>query len=103
MLFKNETREDVIFPVISNKNLPSSKFVIKDGETKDVPECAIKTAREYGLTMVDGNYVDTPIGEIPVEDTTEVTEEEEVKAEQSSIGDVEVETKQVAEETAEAE
>ena len=79
MKFKNETKEDVLFPVIRNDNLPSSKLIIKDGETKDVPECAIETAKLYGLTTVD-----------------EVVEQESpVEAEESSISEVKVETKQV--------
>ena len=103
MKFKNETKEDVGFPVIYDKNLPSNKFLIKAGEVKDVPEEAIETAKSYGLTPVAEDYVDTPIAEIPIEDTTEVSdeEEEEIKAEESSIGDTEIETKQLTEESVE--
>lgn len=73
MKFKNETKEDVMFPVIHNTNLPSSKLIIKDGETKEVPDCAVETAKSYGLTPVES----------PVE------------AEESSINQVKVETKKV--------
>jgi len=72
MKFKNETKEDVMFPVIHSDHLPSDKFVIKADEVKDVPESAVETAKSYGLT---------PVEESPVE------------AEESSIGEVKVETK----------
>lgn len=78
MKYKNETKEDVMFPVIHDNNLPSDKFIIKSGETKDVPECAVETANSYGLT---------PVGESPVE------------AEVSSIGEVKLETKKVKKKT----
>ena len=87
MKFKNETKEDVLFPVILNDNLPSSKFIIKDGETKDVPECAIETAKSYGLT---------PVSEEAEEDMNKILEKESpVEAEESSISDVKVETKKI--------
>ena len=72
MKFKNETKEEVLMPVILDKNLPSSKLIIKDGETKEVPDSAIETAKLYGLTPV-----------VPVE------------AEESSISKVKVETKKI--------
>lgn len=77
MKFKNETKEDVLIPVIFDKKLPSSKLVIKDGETKDVPDCAIVHAKTVGLTPVE------EIKEVPVE------------AEESSISKVKVETKKI--------
>lgn len=80
MKFKNETKEDVMFPVIYNDNLPSSRLIIKDGETKEVPEVAIKTAESYGLT--------------PVEEVT-VHGKSPVETMESSIGEVKVETKKI--------
>lgn len=79
MKFKNETKEDVLMPVILDKNLPSSKLIIKDGETKEVPSQAIETARSYGLT--------------PVEEKILVNEN--IESEESSISKVKVETKKI--------
>ncbi len=95
MKFKNETKEDVLFPVILNDNLPSSKFIIKDGEVKDVPECAIETAKSYGLTPVD--EVEADVIDVPNDITQEEADEcdKRVEAEESSISDVKVETKKI--------
>lgn len=96
MKFKNETKEDVIFPVILNDNLPSSKFVIKADETKDVPNVAIKTAESYGLTPLELDIEVTETEDAVIMDIKEIElEEVPVEAEESSISEVKVETKQV--------
>ncbi len=96
MKFKNETKEDVLFPVIRNDNLPSSKFIIKDGEEKDVPECAIETAKLYGLTPVELDIKVTETEDSVVLDIKEIElEEVPLEAEESSISEVKIETKQV--------
>lgn len=84
MKFKNETKEDVVIPVLRD-NLPSDKLIIKDGETKDVPEQAVEYAEIHGLTPVD-DEVDT---------TEEQIEYGEIEAEKSSISNTKVETKQI--------
>ena len=86
MKFKNETKEDIVMPIL-NGNLPSGKLIIKEGETKDVPEQAIEYAKIYGLTPVD---------ETSVEDTVVTADELEVdEAEEYSVSDTQVETKQL--------
>ena len=92
MKFKNETKEDVVIPIIHDERLPSGKLIIKDGETKDVPEVAVEYAKTYGLTPVE----DVPEEEVsnePVPD--EEIPEEPVEAEESSIAGTPVETKQI--------
>lgn len=82
MKFKNETKEDVLMPIL-NDNLPSDKLIIKAGEERDVPERAIESAEFYGLTPVHGEKIPVDVPEAPVE------------AEESSISEMKVETKQI--------
>lgn len=86
MKYKNVSGKDVQISI--PKSNPVQWIVVKKGETKDLP---ISEHR----AKLNGLYTEERLDEIAKE--KEAEEEEKVKAEESSIGHVKVETKKIEE------